>query len=148
MFKRFRLSLLSPLAARLDKVLDRILKGFKHQQARLSESTRQIKDRINMLAAQVDEARNEFHRGFRIQEDGQSEIKQRLDQVLTTLNLLKETVERTNAIRVAYGQQTTVHQTQRTTKPFVEQTPADVDATGIMVGAGGQWLAAQPQKHG
>lgn len=86
MFKRLRTSLLSPLTAKLDKLMDRMSRSFKRQEDGQTESRNQLKDRMSMLSRQVDEARVEFHRGFRIQEECLARLQQQLDQVLAVVN--------------------------------------------------------------
>lgn len=86
MFKRLRTSLLSPLIAKLDKLMDKMSRSFKRQEDCQIESRNQLKDRMSMLSRQVDEARVEFHRGFRIQEECLAGLRQQLDQVLAVVN--------------------------------------------------------------
>jgi hypothetical protein len=82
MLKRLLRPLLEPIAAKLDKLLDRTSEGFKKQQQRQSETRQKQSERMNMLSRQIDDTRDEIIRGFARQD---AKMKKQFDEVMLRL---------------------------------------------------------------
>jgi hypothetical protein len=145
MLKRFLRPLLEPIAAKLDKILNRTAEGFKKQHEGQSESRKKFSDRMNSLSRQVDDSRDEIIRGFARQEATLAAMRLELDQIMLRLNKLALTTNNGAGGRPAAS-----------TPAFAlppndqgEKTGATVNPVAeMMLNAGGRWLAAQREEQG
>jgi hypothetical protein len=139
MLKRLLRPLLEPIAAKLDKLLDRTSEGFKKQQERQSDARSKQSERMNMLSRQVDESRDEIIRGFARQEAKLAAMKKQLDQVLVRLTTL-------GVVSAGRGEPAIAH-AYDAAAPSNTQTPdpAHDQMVEMMLTAGDNWLASQEQ---
>jgi hypothetical protein len=148
MLKRLLRPLLEPIAAKLEKLLDRTSEGFKKQQQRNSEARQKQRERMNMLSRQIDDSRDEIIRGFARQEAKLAAMKKQIDQVLVRLNKLS-VIPAANATVGAISPDQNIPGTsvdaqdatpsdQQTANPFAE----------MMLDAGDRWLASQAEDQG
>ncbi|RBP44250.1 hypothetical protein DES53_10469 [Roseimicrobium gellanilyticum] len=152
MLKHLLSPLLAPLAARLEKLQNRMTQGFKRVESQQADAKQKTAERLNMLSRQVDEARNEFHRGFRIQEDFQQNLQSQLNEVLTLLRMQQGNRTVTHRPPTMPAQQVSPADSNHA-KPLLssDTPPTTTDPTlhdsmvEMMLGAGRDWLAAQGQ---
>ncbi len=157
MLKRLLRPLLEPIAAMLDKLLNRTSEGFKKQQEGQSENRKKLSERLNMLSRQIDESRDEVIHGFARQEAKLAAMKRQLDEVMLRLAKLGAlSGSRPGAVgmsAVPDATEANVPQNMQGdhTVPAPNSSPDDSvpnPLAEMMLEAGGAWLASQGNAHG
>jgi hypothetical protein len=150
MLKRLLAPLLAPLAARLEKLQDRVTQGFKRVESQQVDAKQKTADRLNMLSRQVDEARDEFHRGFRIQQDLQQGLQNQLNEVLAILRM-----QQANQMTLHRAPTTPIQQVSSApgihpgpllssdTPPSTPENALHDSMVEMMLGVGRDWLDSQ-----
>ncbi|QIF01597.1 hypothetical protein [Roseimicrobium sp. ORNL1] len=150
MFKRLLRPLLEPLAAKLDKLLNRTSEGFKKQQERQSETREKQSERMNMLSRQIDDSRDEIIRGFARQEAKLNSMKRELDEVMHRLNKLG-TATSGRAAGGMVSMASTSPDAPTASAPEGKQSeqtePSENPVAEMMLDAGGTWLASQANER-
>jgi hypothetical protein len=143
MFKRLLRPLLEPLAAKLDKLLNRTSDGFKKQEERQSDTRQKQSERMNMLSRQIDDSRDEIIRGFARQEAKLNSMKRELDEVMHRLNKLGTAT----SSRAAGGAASPLPDTNTASAPDGRQSEqageSENPVAEMMLDAGDRWLASQ-----
>jgi hypothetical protein len=143
MFKRLLRPLLEPLAAKLDKLLNRTSEGFKKQQERQSETREKQSERMNMLSRQIDDSRDEIIRGFARQEAKLNSMKRELNEVMHRLNKLGTAT----GVRAAGGMVSTSPDAPTASAPDSVQSEQTGESENpvaeMMLDTGDRWLASQ-----
>ncbi|MEZ0275937.1 MAG: hypothetical protein ACAH88_13610 [Roseimicrobium sp.] len=152
MLKRLLRPLLEPIAAKLDKLLDRTSEGFKKQQERQSDAKDKLSERLNMLSRQIDESRDEVIRGFARQD---AKMKKQLDEVMLRLAKLGAlSGSRPGAVASAapgLSDAAGGSQGMQGDNDTPSTTPSPNDSAPnplaeMMLDAGGAWLASQEEE--
>lgn len=147
MLKRLLRPLLEPIAAKLDKLLDRTAEGFKKQQERQSDTRQKQSGRMNMLSRQIDDTRDEIIRGFARQEAKLAAMKKQLDQVLVRMTKLGATPSASTSAAVS-GPDQNVPGVSVDSREAIPSDPQTVNPFAeMMLDAGGRWLASQKSDH-
>jgi hypothetical protein len=149
MFKRLLRPLLEPIAAKLDKLLNRTSEGFKKQQERQSETREKQSERMNMLSRQIDDSRDEIIRGFARQEAKLNSMKRELDEVMHRLNKLGTA---SSGRAAAGGTVSASPDASTAAAPQGAQGESKEEVANpvaeMMLEAGEQWLASQEEGPG
>lgn len=149
MFKRLLRPLLEPIAAKLDKLLNRTSEGFKKQEERQTDTRQKQSERMNMLSRQIDDSRDEIIRGFARQEAKLAAMKRELDEVMHRLNKLGTA---TSSGAAAGGTVYTSPGAPMASAPDGMQSEQSGQSanpvTEMMLEAGNKWLASQDKDPG